>query len=180
MRKKILIGLIALIAIVAVFAGVIAMQPSEFRIVRSAAMSAPAPEVFAQVNDFHNWDAWSPWAKLDPKAKNTFEGPAAGTGAIFKWSGNNEVGEGSMTLTQSHPYDLITIKLEFVRPFADTSTAEFTFEPKDDQTVVTWSMFGRRNFIAKAVCFFMNMDKMVGGQFEKGLAQMKAIVEAEK
>jgi len=130
------------------------------------------------VNDFHNWEAWSPWAKLDPAAKATFEGPSTGTGAIFKWVGNKEVGEGSMTITESRPSDLIRIKLEFLRPFEATNSAEFTFKPEGNRTAVTWSMEGKNNFIAKAVCLFMNMDKMVGGQFEQGLAQMKAVVEA--
>jgi polyketide cyclase/dehydrase/lipid transport protein len=170
--------LIAIAAIIVVFVVVVALQPSDFRIVRSATISAPAPAVFAQVNDFHNWEAWSPWAKLDPAAKATFEGPSAGTGAIFKWAGNKEVGEGSMTITESRPSDLIRIKLEFLRPFEATNSAEFTFKPEGNRTAVTWSMEGKNNFIAKAVCLFMNMDKMVGGQFEQGLAQMKAVVEA--
>ena|SRR6266550_5459326 len=170
--------LIAIAAIIVVFVVVVALQPSEFRIVRSATISAPAPAVFAQVNDFHNWEAWSPWAKLDPAAKATFEGPSTGTGAIFKWAGNKEVGEGSMTITESRPSDLIRIKLEFLRPFEATNSAEFTFKPEGNRTGVTWSMEGKNNFIAKAVCLFMNMDKMVGGQFEQGLAQMKAVVEA--
>jgi len=170
--------LIAIAAIIVVFVVVVALQPSEFRIVRSATISAPAPAVFAQVNDFHNWEAWSPWAKLDPAAKATFEGPSTGTGAIFKWAGNKEVGEGSMTITESRPSDLIRIKLEFLRPFEATNSAEFTFKPEGNRTAVTWSMEGKNNFIAKAVCLFMNMDKMVGGQFEQGPAQMKAVVEA--
>ncbi|MGI0029371.1 MAG: SRPBCC family protein [Nitrososphaera sp.] len=175
MLKKILI---ALAAIVVVFVAVVAMQPSEFRVARTATISAPAPVVFAQVNDFHKWEAWSPWAKLDPAAKATFEGPSAGPGAIFRWAGNDEVGEGSMTITESRPSDLIRIKLEFLKPFAATNTVEFTFKPEANQTAVTWSMAGKNNFIAKAVCLFMNMDKMVGGNFEKGLAQMKSAVEA--
>src|SRR5574341_1239701 len=122
MLKKILI---VLAVIVGVFVGVVAMQPSDFRIVRTATMSAPAPALFVQVNDFHNWEAWSPWAKLDPAAKNAFEGPSAGTGAIFKWSGNDQVGEGIMTLTESRPHELVRIKLEFIKPFPDTSTTEF-------------------------------------------------------
>ena len=175
MLKKILI---ALAAIVVVFVAVVAMQPSDFRIARTATMSAPAPAVFAQVNDFHNWEAWSPWAKLDPAAKNSFEGPPAGTGAIFRWAGNNQVGEGGMTITESRPNELIRFNLEFLKPMAGTSTAEFTFKPEGDQTAVTWSMSGKNNFIAKAICLFMNMDTMVGGKFEEGLAAMKSIVEA--
>lgn len=171
--------LIALAVIVVLFIGIVAMQPAEFRIVRSATISAPASDVFTQVNDFHNWEAWSPWAKLDPAAKNSFEGSSAGTGAIFRWAGNNEVGEGSMTITESHPSDLIRIRLDFVKPFEDTSTTEFTFKPEGSQTVVTWDMSGRKNFMSKAVCLFMNMDKMVGGKFEEGLANMKTVVEAK-
>jgi len=104
---------------------------------RAATISAPAAVIFSQVNDFHKWEAWSPWAKMDPAAKNTFEGAPAGTGAIFAWAGNYKVGEGRMTLTESRPNDLIRIKLEFVRPFAATSTAEFTFRPEGNQTAVT-------------------------------------------
>jgi hypothetical protein len=175
MLKKILI---ATAAIIGVFVVVVALQPSEFRIVRSASISAPAPAVFAQVNDFHNWEAWSPWAKLDPAAKVIFEGPPAGKGAIFRWAGNKDVGEGSMTITDSRPSDLVRIKLEFLKPFEATNTAEFTFKPEGNRTAVTWSMEGKNNFIAKAVCLFMNMEKMVGGQFEEGLASMKSVVEA--
>jgi len=175
MLKKILI---ALAVIVIVFVVIVALQPSEFRVARSATIAAPAAAVFAQVNDFHNWEAWSPWAKLDPAAKNSFEGPSAGTGASFRWAGNNEVGEGSMTIIESRPSDLIRIKLEFLKPFEGTNTAEFTFKPEGSQTAVTWSMFGTNNFRAKAFCLFMSMDKMVGGQFEKGLASMKSMVES--
>ena len=169
--------LLAIAAILVIFVIVVAMQPSEFRIARTATFPAPPPAVFAQVNDFHNWDAWSPWAKLDPAAKATFEGAPAGTGAIFKWSGNKKVGEGTMTITESHPHDLIRINLEFLKPFKATHTAEFTFQPEGGKTVLTWSMSGRYNFMSKAFCLFMNMDKMIGGDFEKGLANMKAVIE---
>jgi hypothetical protein len=175
MFKKIFI---ALAVIVIVFVIVVAMQPSEFHVARSAAISVPAPAVFTQVNDFHKWEAWNPWGKIDPAMKQAYEGAPAGTGAIYTWVGNKEVGEGRMTITESHPSDLIRIKLEFFKPFAGNSVAEFTFKPEGDQTVVTWSMAGENNFTAKAIHLFMAMDKMIGGQFEKGLAQMKSIVEA--
>jgi len=170
--------LIIVAVVVVLFVIVVALQPADFRVSRSSTMSAPPAAVFAQVNDFHNWDAWSPWAKLDPAAKNSFEGAAAGTGAIFRWAGNKEVGEGSMTITESRPGDLIRIKLEFLKPFASTCAVEFTFKPEGDQTAVSWSMSGKNNFMAKAAGLFMNCDKMVGGQFEKGLASMKSVVEA--
>lgn len=170
--------LMSLAVIVVVFAVVIAMQPSEFRVARSATFSAAPAAVFAQVNDLHKWAAWSPWAKLDPDARETFEGPPAGTGAVLRWAGNNKVGEGSMTITESRPNELIRFKLEFLKPFAATNTAEFSFKPEGNLTVVTWSMAGHNNFIAKAVGLFINCEKMVGGQFEQGLTQMKLVAEA--
>ena len=169
--------LIVLAITVVVFVMVVAMQPSDFRITRSATISAPAPAVFAQVNELHKWEAWSPWAKLDPAARNSYEGPSAGTGAVFRWAGNNKVGAGSMTITESRPYELIRFKLEFLKPFKATNTAEFIFKPEGKQTTVTWSMYGKNNFISRAVGLFMDCDKMVGGQFEQGLAQMKSMVE---
>ena len=168
---------IALVVIVGALAGIVALQPDEFHIVRSATMAAPADKVFAQIDDYHNWDAWSPWAKLDPAAKNTFEGPAAGKGAIFSWDGNDKVGAGRMTTLESRPNELVKIKLEFSRPMQDTSTVEFTFKPDGGKTLVTWSMTGRHTFMSKGVCLLMNMDKMVGGQFEEGLANIRKIVE---
>ena len=171
-------GLIALAVIVVVFVLVVAMRPSDFRITRTATISAPPPAVFGQVNDFHKWEAWSPWTKLDPAMKTTYEGAPAGTGAIYAWVGNSQVGEGRMTIMESRPSELVRIRLEFSRPFTATNTAEFTFRPEGDQTAVLWSMTGKYNFITKAVGLFMNMDKMVGGQFEEGLARMKSVVEA--
>src|SRR5689334_12374414 len=123
MGKKIAIGVVAVIA---VFLIVVALQPSEYRIERSASMSAPAADVFAQVNDFHKWEAWSPWAKLDPAAKNTFDGPASGVGAGFAWEGNDKVGVGRMTITESKPAERVAIKLEFLKPFPDVALTELT------------------------------------------------------
>jgi len=159
---------------------VIAMRPTEFRVERTATMSAPAPVVFAQVNDFHQWEAWSPYAKRDPAMKKSFEGASAGVGAIYTWSGNHEVGEGRTTIIESRPSALIRIKLEFVRPFAGSSTAEFTFKPEGERTAVTWSLDGRNSFIAKAMGLVMNMDRMIGDDFEKGLAQLQSIAEAAR
>jgi hypothetical protein len=175
MIKKILLGLVVIVVVLCI---VIALQSSTYHVERTATINAPAPVVYAQVNDFHNWNAWSPWAKLDPAMKQTFEGAPAGNGAVYTWSGNKEVGEGRMLITESHPSDLVKIKLDFIRPFAGTSATVFTFQPAGNQTTVTWSMNGDKNFIAKAFHLFVNMDKMIGGDFEKGLAQMKAIAEA--
>lgn len=173
--KRILIGF-GVAAVV--FALIVGLQPPEFHVARSATIAAPPAEVFAQVNDFHNWEEWSPWAKLDPTAKTTFEGPRAGTGAVYTWSGNDQVGEGRMTVTDSRPHELIRIKLDFIRPFASTCTTEYTFKSEGKSTVVTWSMFGANDLVGKVFCLFCNMDKMVGGDFEKGLAQMNAVAEA--
>jgi len=169
--------LIALIGIVVVLVVIVALQPRDFRVARSITISAPPPAVFAQVNDFHKWQAWNPWGKIDPTMKQTYEGAPAGTGSVYTWAGNNEVGEGRMTITESNPTDLIRVKLEFLKPFAATNTTEFTFKPEGNLTLVTWSMFGEKNFMAKAIHLVMNMDKMIGGQFEKGLADMKSAVE---
>jgi uncharacterized protein YndB with AHSA1/START domain len=173
--KKLLLGFVSLVIVFGVAVG---LQPAEFRIVRSATIAALPAEVFAQVNDFHNWEEWSPWAKLDPASKITFDGPRAGTGAVFAWSGNDKVGEGRMTLTESQPNELIRIKLDFIKPFESTCTTEYTFKPEGKQTVVTWSMSGEKNFLSKVFCLFVDMDKTVGGDFEKGLAQMKTVAEA--
>ena len=175
MIVKILVGLAVVII---VFVAIIATRPADFRITRSAAVNAPPQAVFAQVNDFHKWEAWNPWGKADSAIKQTYEGAPAGAGAIYTWVGNSQVGEGRMTITESHPADLVRIKLEFIKPFASTCTAEFTFQPAGNQTSVTWSMAGKNNFVAKAMHLFINMDKMIGGQFEKGLADMKSAAEA--
>ncbi len=172
------IVLAILFVVVVVFAGIVAMQPSEFRVTRSATMPGPAEAVFAQVNNLHNWQQWSPWAKLDPQAQNTYNGPDSGEGAIFQWIGSNQVGEGKMTIVESRPHELVKIKLEFLKPFAATNTAEFRFRPNGDRTDVTWTMYGTNNFMSKAIHLALNMDKMVGGQFEEGLANMKSVLEA--
>jgi hypothetical protein len=129
------------------------------------------------VNDLQKWKAWSPWEKMDPNMKQTYDGPPSGTGASSSWVGNNQVGEGRMTITESRPNELVKFKLDFIKPFAGTSTAEFTFKPEGNQTVVTWSMTGQNNYIAKAIHVFVDCDKMIGGNFEQGLSGMKSVVE---
>src|SRR5262245_11479524 len=150
-----------------------------FTVSRSATVAAAPAEVFTHVNDFHRWEAWSPWAKLDPKSKVSFEGADSGRGAVFKWSGNSEVGEGSMTIVDSQPPRQIRIELTFVRPYASTAHTVFDFAPAGSGTTVSWTMSGKNdNFIAKAFCLVMGgPNRMIGPDFEKGLAQMKAIVE---
>jgi hypothetical protein len=174
MLIKILIGL----AVVVIgFVVVVVTRPTDFRVARSLVMNAPPEAAFAQVNDFHNWNDWSPWAKVDPNAKVIFEGPASGVGAVFRWDGNKDIGSGSMTIQESRPSDLIRIRLEFLKPFAAVNTTEFTFTPQGGQTLVTWSMYGKNGFLGKAIGLFMDCEKMVGPMYEKGLASMKGIVE---
>lgn len=170
-------ALVALIVLVAVFAAVVALQPGDYRVQRSASVAAPASAVFAQVNDLHMWRAWSPFDKLDPDMRKTYSGPPAGTGAAYRWSGNDKAGEGTATIVDSRPGELVRIRLDFVKPFAGTAFAEFTFKPEGGRTVVTWALMGQNGFLAKAVCLFVDMDKTVGRDFEQGLAALKTVAE---
>lgn len=175
MLIKILLLLAAIIAVVLIIA---AFQPANFQVVRSTAVAASPETLFAEVNDLHRWSAWSPYEKLDPAMKRTFEGAPAGVGAVYAWDGNKEVGTGRMTIMESRPAELIRLKLEFFKPMAGVSEAEFSFRPEGGgRTTVTWSMAGTNNYLAKIFCLFMNMDRMVGGQFEKGLADLKTLAE---
>ncbi len=175
MIARIVIGLAVLVVI---FIIVVATRPADFRVTRTATISAPAATVFAQVNDLHKWEAWNPWLKLDPACKMTYEGPSAGVAAGYTWAGNNKVGEGHMVITESRPNELIRLNLEFLKPFKAKNTAEFTFKPDGNQTAVSWSMSGKKNFMFKAMGLFMDTDKMVGGDFERGLATLKSVAEA--
>jgi len=174
--RKVLLGVALLVLLLVV---IVALQPATFRIARSTTVAAPPPVVFAEVDDFHRWQAWNPWQKLDPDAKNTYAGPPAGEGASFAWDGDENVGAGRMTIVESRPAELVRIRLEFLRPMEATNTAEFTFVPEGSGTLVTWSMAGENGFLGKAFGLFMDMDEMVGTQFEQGLADMKAVAEAQ-
>lgn len=177
MIKKILLILAAIVAIILVAA---AFQPDEFRVTRSTTIAAAPATVFAEVNDFRRWQGWSPWEKLDPAIKRTFDGPASGVGAVYGWEGNSEVGAGRMTLTDSKPAEFIRVRLEFLKPMEAQSTSEFTFRPEGNGTAVSWTMFGKNNYLGKIMCLFMNMDKMLGGNFEEGFTNLKAITESKK
>ena len=159
----------------------IALQPATFRVTRTATIAAAPADVFALVNDFHNWDTWSPWAKLDPAMKTSYAGSPSGQGAVYSWVGNSDVGEGSMTITDSQPANRVNIRLEFIKPFASVADNLFEFAPAAAGTTVTWTMSGDNNFLSKAFCLFTGgMDGMIGPDFEKGLAQMKAVAEGKK
>ena len=179
MIKKLILGLLLLIVVVVAGICVMAaMQPTDYTVTRSATFNASPEAVFEQVNNFHKWEAWSPWAKIDPAMKTTYSGPDSGTGASYAWVGNKDVGEGKMTIAESHPSEHIKIDLDFIAPFAAKNVTEFMFKPEGNKTAVTWTMAGKKNFIMKAMCLFMDMDKMVGNDFDKGLAQLKPVVES--
>lgn len=157
----------------------VALTPPRFKVERSAVIGAPPERVFRHVNDFHLWQAWSPWAKIDPEAKIAFIGPDAGKGAEFTWNGNKSVGEGRMSIVDATPPQTIRLKLDFVRPMVSTANVTFLFEPAGDGTKVTWRMSGESSFVHRLMCLVVSMDKMVGGDYERGLANLKSIVEGE-
>jgi uncharacterized protein YndB with AHSA1/START domain len=172
---------IAVLALLAVLAVVIAFQPASYRVERSTTIAAPAEIVFAQINDFHKWEAWSPWAKLDPQMKVTYDGSASGAGAVYSWAGNSDVGSGRMTILESRPHEAVRIKLEFQEPFASQADTEFRLADEAGATKVTWIMEGESGFLSKAFSLFLGgMDKAIGPDFEKGLRQMKSAVETSR
>ncbi len=176
-----LLGIIvALLGIVAVVLGVDSFLPVEYHVERSITINAPASEIFPHVNDFHKWEAWSPWLKIDPDAKITYEGPEAGKGAIFRWKGNDKAGEGSMTILASEPNERIKIKLEFLKPFEGSAETDLTFKEENQKTVVTWSISGDQDLLGKTFHVFLDRDKMIAENYDEGLASMKAVVEAKK
>ncbi len=172
---KVLLGLVLVIA---VFCIVAAFQPPTYRVERTRRIVALPSAVFPQVNTVKNWEVWNPWMEVDPAMKLTYEGPASGVGASYSWKGNKEVGEGRMTITEIRPDELVKFKMEFFEPIAGVSQAEFVFKRQGDETDVVWSMSGEKNFLSKAFCIFVDMDKMIGASFEKGLESLKKTVEA--
>ena len=174
MLKTIAIAVVVLVAAVLVFA---ATRPDTFRAERTATIKAPPEKIFPLITDFHRWDSWSPWEKMDPAMKRTYSGAASGKGAVYAWEGNSKVGQGRMEITESSPPSKITIKLDFVKPMEGHDTAEFTLEPKGDSTNVTWRMYGPSPYIAKVMGVFVSMDQMIGKDFETGLANMKSVAE---
>jgi len=177
MFKKILILLTALVI---AFLAYVALQPADYRVARSADMAATPEAIFPHINSLKKFDVWSPWAKIDPNAVMTYEGPDAGKGAIGKWKGNAEVGEGVMTVVDSNPPSDVKMKLDFVAPYPATADVAFSLKPSGDKTNVTWAMTGTHNFMMRAMCILMghDMDDMIGSKYEEGLANLKKIVEA--
>lgn len=163
----------ALIALVLVLA---ATKPDTFRVQRATSIGAPPEKIAPFISDFHSWASWSPWEKLDPALKRTYSGPASGTGTAYAWEGNSKVGAGRMEILDASP-SRVTIKLDFLRPFEAHNTAEFTLQPQGASTNVTWAMFGPSNFMSKVMTVFMSMDRMIGKDFEAGLANLKGVAE---
>ncbi len=174
MLTKILIALAVLVIGLCIVA---ALQPARFNYTRSITIAAPPSALFAQINDLHNFQNWNPWAKIDPNAKMIYSGPDAGVGASYQWVGNKDVGEGVMTITESRPSEIVRCRMDFKKPMEATNMAEFTFKPEGNQTVVTWGMSGTNKFCGKAFGLIVNCEKMVGTQFEKGLATLKSLTE---
>ena len=175
MVVKILIGLVVVIVLLVIL---IATRPSTFSVTRSAVIAAPPERPFALVNDFRAWPKWSPWEKKDPQMKRTIGGPPDGVGATYAWTGDKNVGEGRMTIDRSERPSRVGINLEFIKPFPGVCPTTFAFAPDTGGTKVTWTMQGKYNFISKAMSLVINMDKMIGKDFEAGLAAMKAEAEA--
>jgi hypothetical protein len=162
-------------AALAAFLIAVATRRGAFRVVRSAVIPAPEATLFAEVNDLHRWQAWSPWARLDPAAQNDFAGPPLGIGSSMHWTGNNKVGEGRMTIIETEPCSFVRLRLEFLKPFQAINLAEFTFEPRVEGTLVTWSMSGTNKFLGKLMGVFIDCDKMCGAMFEQGLANLEVV-----
>ena len=177
MLKIIAVVIVVLIAGVLILA---ATKPDTFRVQRAASIKAPPEKIFALINDFNRWGAWSPWEKIDPALKRTFSGPPSGKGAAYSWEGNSKVGSGGMVIAESSPPGKIVIKLDFLKPFEAHNIAEFTLVPAGDTTSVTWAMYGPSPYVSKIMQTFFSMEKMVGGQFEQGLANLKAAAEGAK
>lgn len=159
----------------ALAAAVIIMQPDRFVITREAIIDAPPDQVFVLINDLRKWEGWSPWAKLDPEARKSYIGPAAGAGAGVEWSGNNKIGAGSMTILESRPSERVDIKLDMLKPFKGSNDVSFRLSSEGERTRVAWTMTGRNSLISKAMNLIINYDKKVGGQFEAGLANLNAL-----
>lgn len=173
MFKTIAIILALLIAAVLIYA---ATKPDSFRIERSTTIKASPEKISAYLTDFKQWAAWSPWEEKDPAMKRTYSGSASGKGAVYGWEGNKNVGTGRMEILDVQP-NKVTIKLDFLAPFEAHNTTEYDLVPQGDSTQLTWAMHGPANLMTKVMHVFMNMDKMVGPDFEAGLAKLKAAAE---
>ncbi|MGH8595682.1 MAG: SRPBCC family protein [Gammaproteobacteria bacterium] len=175
MLKLIVIALVALVAGLLIYA---ASRPNSFRVERSTTIQAPPERIFALIDDLHRWTVWSPWEKKDPTLKRTHSGAASGKGARYAWEGNKDVGHGSMEITESVPHSRIALNLDFIKPFEAHNKVEFALEPTGQTTQVIWVIHGPMPFISKLMSVFFSMDKMIGKDFEAGLADLKTAAES--
>jgi len=175
MVKKLLVAVAAIVALLIAF---IATRPAAFRVERSALIGAPPAVVYAQLVDFGRWSAWSPWEKLDPNMKRTLSGAPGTIDHRYAWAGNDEVGEGRMTITGLAPAERVEIRLEFLKPWQATNLTVFALAPEGAGCRVTWAMTGTNGFMMKAMGLVMNMDRMVGGDFERGLQGLQGVAQA--
>lgn len=173
-----LIAIVAvLVLIVAALLGYAATRPKTFKVQRSTMIQAPAQKVFTLINDFHNWPLWSPWEKLDPAMKKTISGAPSGTGAVYEWEGNSKAGKGRMEIVDSSAPSRMEIKLDFEKPFRSSNRTQFLLAPQGGATQVTWTMTGPSAFVMRVMGIFMNMDNMIGKDFDAGLASIKALAQ---
>jgi uncharacterized protein YndB with AHSA1/START domain len=154
-----------------------AMQPDDFRIARSTIIKAPPEKIYPLMSDFRRGAEWSPYEKKDPNMKRSFSGAASGKGSVYAFEGNGEIGAGRLEITDTTPPSKVVLRLDMVKPFAASHTIEYSIVPKGDATEVNWAMHGQQPLLARAICLFLNMDKMVGADFEQGLASLKAVAE---
>jgi uncharacterized protein YndB with AHSA1/START domain len=176
--KNVVKGVLVLVlAVVLGVLGLAALQPASFEVKRSIQLKAPVEKVYPLLVDFQKFGEWSPWEKLDPAMKRTFEGPASGVGAVYSWRGNDQVGEGRMEITAVVPDQSVTIKLDFLTPFESHNTTVYALQSQGANTTMTWSMTGPSTFATKVMTLFVSMDAMVGPDFERGLANLRAVVE---
>ncbi len=171
------IGIVVLLCALVVL-GLAATKPDTFAFERETTINAPREKVFALINDFHHWGAWSPWERIDPNMTRTFSGTPSGVGSIYEWSCNSKAGAGTMQIVNTTPPSNVEIKLDFTKPFASKNITNFLLDSTANGTHVTWSMHGPNQFISKIMAVFISLDKMVGPDFERGLASLKS--EAEK
>jgi hypothetical protein len=171
---------IAAIAIALIVGGLLAAaatRPDEFRVQRSASIQAPPEKIFPHINDLRRFNAWNPFEKKDPNVKGSYSGAASGAGAAYAFEGNSEVGRGRIAIVDSQPASEVRMTLDMLQPFEAHNVVEFTLRPKGDATSVTWAIHGPMPFVSKLFALFCDMDAMIGGEFEKGLAELKAIAE---
>jgi Polyketide cyclase / dehydrase and lipid transport len=174
MFKKIILVLVVLVAIVLAYA---ATRPDTFQVERTVSIKAPPEKIFPYINDLHSWRAWSPYENLDPALKRTYSGPSSGPGAVYEWEGNSKAGKGRTEIVQSSPPSMMDMKLDMIKPIEGHNVVVFTLKPTGDSTNVTWAMSGRSPYVAKIFGIFFNMDKVIGSEFETGLANLKALAE---